>query len=182
MLMKRQLTLGVMVLVLGLIVGPVSADTTPRDRPPDLVRLNLLSGQFEYPLGNPIGNQLPAGQPFYIHHGWNVNIGEAGEGLGSALDFLVRIELQDGPRILSSPDYWLRTGKELCPDRDQCYGFVHLFPEGLPEGTHVFQGWWYNDCEGWVFTGELDECDDPRQKFSPGPFVEGLEIGFTAEP
>lgn len=180
--MKRYMTIGLMLLVLGLIGGPLSAETTPRDRPPDLVRLNLFTGQFEYPLGNPIGDQLAAGQPFYIHHGWGIDIGASGPGLGSAWDFLVRIELQDGTRILSSPDYWIRTGKEACLAKDQCYGFVHLFPEGLPEGTHAFQGWWYADCEHWILEGELEECDDPRQKFSPGPFVDGLEMAFTIAP
>lgn len=182
----RHVFFASLVLLVGLFaVGPVSsADDGPRSQPPEMPRLNLITETFELLGGTVVhaDDGFPADTPFFIHHGWGASHETSG-GYGSGWDMLVFIELGDGTRILSSPDYKLRTGKELCgfDAPDQCFSFVHEFPDGLPPGTHTIQGWWYAACEDWISGGAVDECDDPKQRFSPGPLVQ-LTVEFVSHP
>lgn len=90
---------------------------------------------------------FPAGQPFYIQHGWSV--GAPATHLG-VLSFEVEI---DG--IPVSADFRLLTVDPEGDPVSKSITWVYNFPDGMT-GTHTFTGHWITPCD-WVY----DDCENP---------------------
>ena len=97
-----------------------------------------------------------AGVPFYISHGWCWDVGKS-QAIG-LWDFKVSIDgkpVEDGIRYIQPANQ--TTG---CGQLD--YGVViriYNFPEGMPVGTYIFEGFWYIPCQ---YGPDPSGCTNPN--------------------
>lgn len=122
---KQSLFVTVLVLVaLLVIVTPVAADA----RDPVGGRINLFLGPTQ---------EFPAGEPFYIQHGW---VQPPTDGAIGLFDFRLDV---DG--VFVQEDF--KKFSAVSGDPNMLWRlWLYNFPEGLT-GTHTFTGHWYAPCQ-----------------------------------
>lgn len=145
--MLRRITLALVALAL-VAVPAAAAETKERTG----TRINLMAGGLQF---------FPAGEPFYIQHGWGTQqgpaefepraIGKLGfelavDGVDRREDFVDKFHFDDPVRGLMQARQW-----------------VHNFPDGMT-GTHTFTGHWFGGCTGLVASGlDPGPCDKPAE-------------------
>ena len=136
-------------LLVGLALVPgASADAKERVG----TRISLFGAGFQV---------FPAGQPFWIGHGWILaqTDHETAQALGR-YDFTLAVDGVEGRESFFELSH--RQDPDFGPL--QVRSWVYNFPAGMT-GTHTFTGRWFGPCEGLVLSG-----------FAPGPCENPVEL------
>lgn len=144
---KRFLFVTILMLVALLAtVTPVAADA----RGPVGDRINLFLGPSQ---------EFPAGEPFYIQHGW---IQPSTDDAIGVFDFKLDV---DG--VFVQEDF--KKFSAVSGDPDMLYRlWLYNFPQGMT-GTHAFTGHWLAPCQYAVDElGYAGPCATPNAKVETG--------------
>ena len=115
-----------------------------------------------------------AGRPFHVREGF---INNREEPLGQGFDVVLYVTRLDGglvePTYRYTSDYVLRGTSDRCGPTyetqqgpETCEWFVHVFPNGLPEGRFAIWAAWEAPCRAWIDLGLTASCQDPDEVIS----------------
>jgi glucose/arabinose dehydrogenase len=123
----------------------------------------------------------PAGERFYVRHGF---INNSAEPLGEEFDVVMYLTRWSGPdpddgafdlgqTYRFTSDYVLRGSSYQCgptyrtqTEPQTCEWFVHDFPDGIPSGRYDLWAVWEAPCSTWLDLAFTDSCDDPSKVVS----------------